>query len=113
MGLLSDIMATESLNAFANLDEFGESAVYTTSAGVARTVQVQVFRGITEAIPGQSEGYVAPISQVFLPAGQGITSIDTGGDTVAIADDIGAPVLTLPVTMVVSQDAGGWMLKLV
>lgn len=96
--------------------EFGESTTiaYTPAGATAAVmVNVVVFRGVTEAIPGQSEGYVAPINQVFLAAGQGITSIDTGGDTIAITDDIGGPVLTMPVTMIVNQDPGGWMLKLV
>lgn len=97
-----------------------ESAVYWPARAIAGiAVNVVVDRQGTRPIDGMPGDFSAPAIMVDLAAGQDATvdaslktGAATGGDTIYIARKFGGVAEKVPVAEIVSQDAGGWRLKL-
>lgn len=91
-----------------------ESVTFTPRSGSPRTISAQVFRSLPVTVPGASIGNT-PALQVFIRrhATLGATSIDRGGDTITVAVVKGRTAEALPVAEIVSEDAGGFLLRLI
>lgn len=112
MSFQDDILAQEAA-ATAGLNPGDEQRTYTPSGATAGvSVWLNVNRVGPRAVPGVPDVFAAPEFKVFLYAGQGIDSIDTGGDTVTIPLKFGGAAVAVPVAEIVSQDAAGWTLRL-
>lgn len=113
MGILDDILAADA-QAFADADLMvgSESVTYTPRGGTAVTFDANVSRDVP-ILADSGDGYV-PSIQVFVRnhATLGVTSVNTGGDTVTIAERRGGTARTHQVREVLEQDAGGWLLRL-
>jgi hypothetical protein len=94
--------------------EIGEPVVYRAAGNPTNdiTIEATVFRHPLGLYPGMNGGQsVAPLN-VFIPAGQGIVSINTGGDVIVLSIRCGAVPQPVPVREISSQDPGGWNLLL-
>ena len=112
MNLLDGVLHLDMALAFTNTDEFGESIVYTTRAGVATTYKAQVFRDPPKKFNDSPQIKM----EVHLPRDTtgtlGPASINSGGDTITVAYRIGQTATVHLVSAPVMQDAAGWVLNL-
>ena len=113
MGYLNDIISDYDAESFVDDDVFGESVTYTPVGGVAKTINANVIRAEPfdrNGVPGARRDGLT----VFIRnhATLGVTSIDTGGDTIAVAPRYGGAAKTYQVKGPVQQDAGMWRLEL-
>ena len=99
----------------------GESVTYTPLSGTPRTVNVMVHRNPPEPLPGvpNAQGKFLLIScrnlnpaQIIaggsVDTGIGSDEVNTGGDTITVAERIGATATARPIKRIVSQ-AGGML----
>ena len=111
MGLLDSILAADA-QAFADPDLFGEPVTYTPKGGAPVAVNAVVYRLPPTLIPGTAS-VAAPSIEVFVPRGvAGIVALDKDGDRITVAARIGDAPKPHPIAEIVSQDAGGYMLRL-
>jgi len=112
VGLLDDVMALDG-EMMVDTDSGGESVSYVAKDGTARSINAIVFRNPPAEVPGTKVGS-SPLIRVFVRnhATHGITSVNTGGDKLLIADRYGGPAADHYVSKILHQDAGGWMLEL-
>lgn len=112
MGMLDDIMADDA-QAFADADLLpgGESVTYTPVGGSPVTFSANVNRDVL--VPSDAgDGMVAAV-EVFIRrhVTLGRTSINTGGDTITLAQRYGGTARAFMVSEIVTQDAGGWLVR--
>jgi hypothetical protein len=112
---LDDILALDAQIGFASADMAFEveSIVYIRHAGTNRTFNAQVFREPMMNI----EGVTVPSLRVFIPRSATVTvginyTPNRTIDKVRVAIDRGGSTSDLPVAEIESEDAGGYMLKL-
>ncbi len=104
---LATVMAADARNVFCNLAEFGEALTYTPKGGAPKAIRAVVMRH--EIGPdGQARDYLTDKVELHIPrdASVGVTSINTKGDAVAVADPIGAAPTTYYVRRVMGEDVG-------
>lgn len=112
MGLLDDAMKDDASFAFANLDAFGESVVYTPVGGSGHTITAVVVREVPQVIGGDLsalnyEVYVSHSSSASI----GVDSVNIN-DAVTFARQPGGSNITMHVAEIVDQDNGMWRLRL-
>ena len=116
MSLIQDVMRADAVAAFGDTDSgFAESITFNPRTGSPRTFPAQVFRHIPEDVFGTDRA--APVTEVWVPYSTDATKgIDTkpvlGADTVTVAERQGGTATVRQIAMVVSDDPGGWMLRL-
>ncbi len=111
MGLLREQLAIDS-EVFVNSDELGENVVYTPSGESAVTILATVIREAAEKVPGAGSSQ-AQVLEIWIRnhATLGRSSINVGGDTVAVPLRHGGTAKTLPITEVLEGEAGMWRLR--
>jgi hypothetical protein len=115
MSILDGILADDADYAFAGDGAgFSETVTYTPIGAAALSDGAIVFREPPLAVP-DSGGKFAPQLKVFIRMnfGGGLTSIDAAlRDTITVAErQNGAPSVHV-IAEVLSQDPGGWLLRL-
>lgn len=100
---------------FASAELFGgETVTYTPKGGMARTINVVVYRQEPSAVAPTS--HPAPETHVFIPYStdptKGTTSVNKGGDTIRVSDREGGEAFDRVIASIINQDAGGWLVKL-
>jgi hypothetical protein len=91
-----------------------ESVTYIPAGGVETSpFNVQVFRELPDGIPGSSVGN-APVVAIFMRrhATLGRSTINRGGDKIRISVKKNGTAELLQVTEIISEDAGGFLLRL-
>lgn len=122
MSILDDIMAEDMR--FGCDPDTGvpgcEAATYWVRGATAGvSVNIGIDRHGPRPIPGMPGDFSAPSIMVDLAAGQStavdaslMTGAATGGDSIYTARKFGGAAEKIPVAEIVTQDAGGWRLKL-
>jgi hypothetical protein len=92
---------------FVSTSEFGESVIYRTRSGTARTINATVFRQQAELI-SDDENRTVPVFEVHVinSATTGIATeeINLGGDTLDIADRVGKTARPRSIIQIIDQD---------
>lgn len=107
-----DQVALDMANVFLNTDEFAESIVYTTKAGVASTIPAVVDRQRINIRPedqGRSLHKEAEIT-IQNDADNGVTTVDTRGDKVTFAPRAGLEAVDWDVLDVLEHSESHWRL---
>lgn len=109
------------LAAELQVEHFGEEIVYTPRGGAARPIKAVVWRRPPQPAKGGSgrpqaafQQSAAPAMEIYVRnhAAAGVSSIDRDGDTYAIAERLGEAPKKWRVVEIVTQDAGGFHLRL-
>lgn len=110
MGLLDTVMAAD-MAGVLDTDEFGESITYTPTSGSAVAITAIVDRAPPEAVNEFGE-ILAGVMRVQIAnvATTGVTSVDTGGDTITVAYRKGGTAAAYRVVKVIAQDSASWLL---
>ena len=101
MGVFDDLLVDDAM-AFADSD-LGESLTYVSAKAGSIPFSAVVLRKPPTSVPGTRE----PVA-----AGIGVTSIDTLGDRVIVAERVGAAPSSRMIASILTADAGGWNLRL-
>jgi hypothetical protein len=112
MGKLDDVLAAD--GAFmVDTDGFGETVTYTARGKAPKTLEAVVFRNPPAPVNGSLTA-TAPLMTVWVRnhATYGVTSVDTGGDTITVAERVGDTPKAHPVDSVLKQEGGMWQLRL-
>lgn len=114
MGLIDDIMAMDgSYVVDSDLMPGVESITYTPASGSPVAINAQVFRALPQDVTG-SEILSTPMLKIWIRrhVTEGRLTIDLGGDNVTVAIRMGGTPESVPVAAIESEDAGGFMLRL-
>ena len=102
-------MIEDDASLFVSTTEFGESVIYRTRSGTARTINAVVFRQTAEVI-SEDENRVVPVFEVHVinnsSTGIATSEIDLGGDTLDIADRVGKTARPRSIIQLGEQDEG-------
>ena len=109
MGVFDDLLVDDAM-AFADSD-LGDSLTYVSAKAGSIPFSAVVLRKPPTSVPGTREPVAACI-ELFVPAGIGVTSIDTLGDRVIVAERVGAAPSSRMIASILTADAGGWNLRL-
>lgn len=114
MSDFTDMLKADAATVFADVEKFGEEIVYRPRSGADRTFSVVPDRSPPAPIGGA--GHYTPSLVVFVPnstdATKGVASIDKDGDKIVIAEREGGTAREHLIAEIVSQDPGGWTLRL-
>jgi len=93
---------------FVSTSDFGETVVYRTRSGTARSISAVVFRQVAEAIEDESRSLTVFEVHVINSTSTGIspTEIDLGGDTLDLADRVGKTARPRSIIQITEQDEG-------
>lgn len=109
--LLDGVLSDDANFAFCDADTFGESVVYTTAAGVATTITAVIDRNPPET--GDSRVPRPKLTALIRnSATGGVTSIDSGGDTITVALRKGGTPEVLHCGAPLNSDAGCFLVPL-
>ncbi len=111
---LKNQLNNDLINVFLNEDEFAESITYTPKGGSPKTLSAIVNR--QRLIPASETTGRILTNQIEIiianDSAYGVTSINKGGDQVALPERIGEAAINWIVADVLDHDAGGWHLLL-
>lgn len=109
MGKFSDMLARDSAIWVDAGEADAEDVIYTPRVGAARPISAQVHREIPETDETQQGATVSAIRVLVrnsLTVGVSAAEVNTGGDTLVLAERLGQTPRALPIIEVISQDAG-------
>jgi hypothetical protein len=114
----SSILRDDAVKVFGDaVGGFAETVTLTPPPGsglAARAFTAQVFYHVPEDIAGTDKA--APKTEVFVPYSEdpteGATAIVLGGTTVTVPERQGGTPRARPIAQIMTQDAGGWLLRL-
>ena len=114
MGLIDEQIASDFDSMIEGQVQANETVVYTPLGGVAKTITAVVERLQPTSIEETKRGLAPDILiSIDNDAVTGVTSVNTGGDTVTVSARYGAPPVPHPVAEVLRDStASNWHLRL-
>jgi hypothetical protein len=111
--LLDGVLGDDAHFAFTNGDEFAEQVTYTPVSGVARTIVAVIDRNPPEMQDANGKLFRPKLTALIQNhATRGVTSIDAGGDSLAVALRYGGAAVAHSVGLPLKGDAGCWLVPL-
>jgi len=104
----------DAFNCFLNSNEFAEEITYTPKAGMAKNIKAVVERKRLSPAGEDTGRTLIDAVEIFIANDPvyGVTSINKGGDTVALPERISGVNITWSVVEILAQDPGVWHLLL-
>ena len=106
---LYDVIISDGVNVFCNVNDFAETATYQPYGSVEREVKIIVERQQIQILPEDNDTNT-PVFLVHVAnnAITGITSdeLNIGGDRLAFADRVGEPIRERTIMRLLNHDEG-------
>jgi len=114
MGLLSDVIKMQANLSFLDSDRDAEDVIYTPAGGSPISIKARITRNAAdwtqnnESINNNYHLSKLIVVSIANDATRGVTSINTGGDTITMSKYIGDAPEAFQVSSIMANDAGMW-----